>query len=59
MWNQRNIKYGNSPIVDGNWYDDQGKRLPTPEERIKQAEQRAQKLAEKLCELGVDPDTLS
>ncbi|WP_414587459.1 Uma2 family endonuclease [Scytonema sp. PCC 10023] len=47
------------------WYDEQGKRYPTPEERVRAAEQRiqaaeqrAQTLAEKLRELGIDPDTL-
>jgi Uma2 family endonuclease len=40
------------------WYDEQGQRLPTPEERIKQAEQRAQILAEQLRSLGIDPDSV-
>ncbi|HAJ61767.1 MAG TPA: hypothetical protein DCP31_23065 [Cyanobacteria bacterium UBA8543] len=47
------------------WYDEQGQRLPTPEERIQQVEQRiqqteqrAQRLAQKLRSLGVDPDSL-
>ena len=47
------------------WYDEQGQRFPTPEERIQQAEQRiqqteqrAQRLAQKLRSLGVDPDSL-
>lgn len=47
------------------WYDEQGQRYPTPEERVRAAEQRiqaaeqrAQTLAEKLRELGIDPDTL-
>ncbi len=31
---------------------------PTPEERVQQAEQRAQVLAEQLKSLGVDPDSL-
>ncbi|MGJ5672010.1 MAG: Uma2 family endonuclease [Nostochopsis sp.] len=38
------------------WYDEEGKRYPTPEEQIKQAKQRVEKLAEKLRELGIDPD---
>jgi hypothetical protein len=48
------------------WYDEQGQRLLTPEERTQQAEQRtqqaerrAQRLAEQLRSLGVDPDSLS
>jgi Uma2 family endonuclease len=40
------------------WYDKQGQRYPTPEERVRAAEQRAQTLAEKLRELGIDPDTI-
>ena len=48
------------------WYDEQGQRLLTPEERTQQAEQRtqqaeqrAQRLAEQLRSLGVDPDSVS
>lgn len=41
------------------WYDEQGQRLLTPEERILQAEQRAEKLAERLRSLGIDPDSLA
>jgi Uma2 family endonuclease len=40
------------------WYDESGKRLLTPEERVRQAEQRAQILAEQLKALGVDPNSL-
>ncbi len=54
------------------WYDEQGQRLLTPEERITEAEERAnyeeqrrveaeqkaQMLAERLKALGVDPETL-
>ncbi|MBD2603393.1 Uma2 family endonuclease [Scytonema hofmannii FACHB-248] len=47
------------------WYDEQGQRLLTPEERVqqaqqeaRQAQQRAQILAERLKSLGVDPDSL-
>jgi Uma2 family endonuclease len=40
------------------WYDSEGKRLLTPEERTQQAEQRVQILAERLRSLGIDPDTL-
>lgn len=40
------------------WYDESGKRLPTPEEKIQQAESRAEKLAAKLKELGIDPSTI-
>lgn len=41
------------------WYDEQGQRLLTPEERILQAEQRAKRLDERLRSLGVDPDSLA
>ena len=41
------------------WYDRQGQRLLTPEERIQQAEERARRLEERLRSLGVDPDLLS
>ncbi|MGI8499633.1 MAG: Uma2 family endonuclease [Hassallia sp.] len=55
------------------WYDEQGQRLLTPEERITEAEERANYeeqrrveaeqrekiLAEKLTALGVDPETLT
>lgn len=39
------------------WYDEQGQRLLTPEERIFQAEQRARRLEEQLRSLGVDFST--
>ncbi|NDJ23875.1 hypothetical protein GS682_19955 [Nostoc sp. B(2019)] len=48
------------------WYDAQGVRYLTPEERASvaeqratNAEQRAQRLAEELRRLGIDPDALS
>lgn len=41
------------------WYDEQGVKLLTPEERITAAEQRAQMLAEQLRELGYDPNSLA
>ncbi len=48
------------------WYDEQGQRLLTPEERIQKAEQRrleaelrAQILAEQLKALGIDPESLT
>lgn len=40
------------------WYDDTGNRLPTPEEKIQQAENRAERLAAKLREIGIDPSTI-
>jgi len=47
------------------WYDESGKRYPTPQEQIKLvqkraevAEQRAQQMAERLRSLGIDPDNL-
>jgi hypothetical protein len=48
------------------WYNKQGQRLLTPEERIQEAEQRrmeaeqrAQMLAELLKALGIDPENLT
>ncbi len=40
------------------WYDINGHWLPTDAERAERAEQRAQRLAEHLQSLGIDPDTL-
>lgn len=40
------------------WYDEQGVRFLTPEERAIAAEQRVQMLAEQLRSLGYDPDSL-
>lgn len=40
------------------WYNEKKERLLTPEERTQKAEQRAQMLAERLRQLGVDPDSL-
>lgn len=48
------------------WYNEQGQRLLTPEERIQEseqrrleAEQRVQILAERLKGLGIDPESLT
>lgn len=41
------------------WYDKEGVRYLTPEERATNAEERAQRLAQELRRLGVDPDSLS
>jgi len=48
------------------WYDADGKRYLTPEEQVKESAQRAQqesqradRLAERLRELGIDPDNIS
>ncbi|TAE59811.1 MAG: hypothetical protein EAZ87_08190 [Nostocales cyanobacterium] len=40
------------------WFDENGKRFLTPEERIQQSEEKARKLAEMLKSLGVDPESL-
>ncbi|MEM8602943.1 MAG: Uma2 family endonuclease [Cyanobacteria bacterium P01_H01_bin.121] len=40
------------------WYDQAGQRLPTPEEQAQQAQARAVRLAAKLRELGVDPNSV-
>ncbi|MCC3411156.1 MULTISPECIES: Uma2 family endonuclease [unclassified Microcoleus] len=41
------------------WYDADGKRYLTPEEQVKELAQRADRLAERLRELGIDPDNIS
>ncbi|ELR96553.1 Uma2 family endonuclease [Gloeocapsa sp. PCC 73106] len=40
------------------WYDAQGSRYLTPEERIQQEQQKAARLAAKLKSLGIDPDSI-
>jgi Uma2 family endonuclease len=40
------------------WYDEAGQRLSTPEERIAQESARADRLADKLKELGIDPESV-
>jgi Uma2 family endonuclease len=40
------------------WYDQKGRKLPTPEELAQQERQRAEQLAQKLRELGIDPDKI-
>jgi hypothetical protein len=40
------------------WFDREGKWLPTPIEREQQEHKRAERLAAKLRELGVNPDEL-
>jgi Uma2 family endonuclease len=40
------------------WYDATGNWIATPEERAEQESQRAERLAERLRSLGVDPDEL-
>jgi Uma2 family endonuclease len=47
------------------WYDEQGQKLPTPEELVQQEKQRAdqerlkaEKLAQKLRDLGVNPEDI-
>jgi Uma2 family endonuclease len=41
------------------WYDETGGRYPTPNERVQLEARRAAQLAQRLRELGVDPDSLS
>ena len=41
------------------WYDEQGVRFLTPEERVTAAEQRVQMLEQQLRALGVNPDSLT
>ncbi|MGJ5674856.1 MAG: Uma2 family endonuclease [Nostochopsis sp.] len=40
------------------WYDQEGRKLPTSEELAQQQRQRAEQLAQKLRELGIDPDDI-
>lgn len=40
------------------WYDQNGNRLLSSDERIQQQRQRAERLAERLRQMGIDPDTL-
>ncbi|MBW4618686.1 MAG: Uma2 family endonuclease [Cyanosarcina radialis HA8281-LM2] len=40
------------------WYDEEGKRYLTPEERIQKEQQRVQTLEARLRLLGIDPETL-
>jgi Uma2 family endonuclease len=40
------------------WYNQDGSRLPTPEELAEQERQRADRLAAKLREMGIDPSEL-
>jgi Uma2 family endonuclease len=40
------------------WYDQNGNRLVPPEEIIQQERQRAERLAERLRQMGIDPDTI-
>ncbi|HLO88673.1 MAG TPA: Uma2 family endonuclease [Nostocaceae cyanobacterium] len=40
------------------WYNEQGQKLLTPEEQAKQAQERANRLAEQLKALGIDPNTI-
>ncbi|CAC5344211.1 MULTISPECIES: Uma2 family endonuclease [Planktothrix] len=50
--------YQNMELPWLRWWNLQGKLLPSPEEKVIQAEQKAEKLAAKLRELGIDPETL-
>lgn len=40
------------------WYDGEGRRLQTPEEMAMQERERAERLAERLRQLGIDPEAL-
>ncbi|WP_353929090.1 Uma2 family endonuclease [Okeanomitos corallinicola TIOX110] len=41
------------------WYNQQGERLATPEELVQQERLKSEKLAQKLRELGVNPDEIN
>jgi len=38
------------------WFDSQGQLMPTPEETIKVTSKKAERLAQRLRDLGIDPD---
>jgi Uma2 family endonuclease len=40
------------------WYDQQGRKLPTPEELLQQQSERAERLAQRLRDLGINPDEI-
>ena len=40
------------------WFDESGRVIETADERLEKERDRAQKLARKLQELGIDPDDL-
>lgn len=40
------------------WYDQQGTRFPSPDEVTQQERQRAERLAERLRAMGIDPEQL-
>jgi hypothetical protein len=40
------------------WYNSDGVRFPTPDEVAQQERQRTQRLAERLREMGIDPEQL-
>jgi Uma2 family endonuclease len=50
--------YQNMELPWLRWWDLQGKLLLNPEEKVIQAEEKAEKLATKLRELGINPETL-
>jgi len=56
IW-QGHYKYATLPWL--RWWDNQGNLLLTGEERAAQERLRAERLAEKLRSLGIDPDELS
>jgi hypothetical protein len=50
--------YQNMELPWLRWWNLQGKLLLSPEEKVIQAQQKAEKFAAKLRELGIDPETL-
>ena len=40
------------------WYDQAGMRFPTPDEVAQQERQRAERLAERLRAMGIDPEQI-
>ena len=38
------------------WFDAEGQLIPTTEEQVEQAQAKSDRLAQRLRELGIDPD---
>jgi Uma2 family endonuclease len=50
--------YENLEVLWARWYDDEGRIIPTREESCMKAEMDRERLAERLRELGIDPESV-